>query len=141
MVNLQPHDVETIHQTRLARKNTHQQLALLSEAIAAAQHEPFHKKYNWSLIKRIQLLNYQINVLTAAFAAMQKTGRTYLSDDQFQQVSTDLLECMATNANLNLSLQEPLPTWGNQRMTLLDVSGHLAKLIKTNVSKVSTMND
>ena len=141
VVNLQPHNVDKIHQTRLARKYSHQQLAGLSEAILAAQREPFHKKFNWSLIKRVQLLNYQLNVLTAAFAAMQKTGRNYFSADEIERVSVYLKECEHLEANLNLFSNDPLPSWGNQRMNLLDVSANLAMLLKTNVSEVSTSHD
>lgn len=108
---------------------------------AHKQREPFHKKFNWSLIKRIQLLNYQFNVLTAVFAAMQKTGRNYFSADEIERVSIYLQECEHLEANLNLFNNDPLPAWSNQHMKLLDVSGHLAMLLKTNVSEVSTSHD
>lgn len=135
VVNLHPHDLESIHQTRLARKNAHQHLASLSETIAAAQHEPFHKKYNWSLIRRIQLLNYQINVLTAAFAGMRKTGRDLMTNGELEKVTADLTACMATSSDINLSALASLPTWAGERMNLMNVAAQLALLLKLNVAK------
>ncbi len=141
VVDLKPHDLDSIHKTRLARKYSHQQLAGLSEAILAAQHEPFHKNFNWSLIKRVQLLNFQLNALTAAFAAMQKTGRNYFSAEELARVESNLQECNGLNTSLNLFTEEPMPTWSNERMNLVDVSAHLAELLNAIVFKVSTPHD
>ena len=132
VTNLKPHDLDAIHQTRLARKLSHQQLSALSEAIKAAQKEPLKKQLNWSLIKRVQLFNYQFNVLTATFASLQKQGRSFLSKADIKAIEINLQQSL-TNINL-LDLKQPidLPTWGEQPLHLLEVSNYLASIQKTN---------
>lgn len=132
VTHLKPHDLDAIHQTRLARKLSHQQLSALSEAIQAAQKEPLKKQLNWSLIKRVQLFNYQFNVLTATFASLQKQGRSFLSETDINTVESNLEQSLA-NINL-LDLKQPidLPTWGEQPLHLLEVSNYLASIQKNN---------
>ena len=131
VVKLQPHDVDAIHQTRLARKASHQQLSALSEAILAAQKEPFHKKLNWQLIKRIQLLNYQFNVLNATFAGMQKQGKTFFSAEEVAEIANYLHQSQHHINGLNLNHSRDLPIWGDQPLNLLEVSAHLAGICKS----------
>jgi len=134
VVKLQPHDLDSIHQTRLARKASHQQLSALSEAIQAAQKEPFHKKLNWQLIKRIQLINYQFNVLTATFAGMQKQDRLLLSAQEVADIATSLQQSQIYINNLQLSQALTLPTWGNQPLNLPEVAAYLESMVKAEVT-------
>jgi uncharacterized membrane protein YccC len=129
VMSLVPHRVETIHQTRLARKLSHQQLSALSEAIQASQKEPFRKKLNWPLIKRIQLLNYQFNVLTATYAGMQKQGSTYLSAIELDKILVYLQRCGIAMEDFDLHAPLILPVWSEKPMNLLEVSGHLANIV------------
>ena len=134
VVNLKPHDIESIHKTRLARKYSHQQLAALSEAIQAAQIEPFGKTFNWPLINRVQLLSYQLNVLTATFAGTQKNGVSHLTENDITLVTEKLKEAQSFGGKLNLHHTAPVQPNGYEQMSLLAVSANLSTLVKTNVS-------
>jgi len=126
---LKPNDIASIHQTRLARKLSHQRLSALSEAIKAAKKEPFRKKLNWPLINRLQLLNYQLNVLTATLASMQKRGTSLLNNTDAELVSNSLKQALDNMEKLDLHQQAKLPSWTNQPLNLTEVSAHLNKLI------------
>ncbi|SOD12369.1 FUSC family membrane protein [Pedobacter xixiisoli] len=130
VVNLKPHDLEAIHQTRLARKLSHQQLSALSEAIQAAQKEPFKKQLNWSLIKRVQLFNYQFNVLTATFAGLQKLDKASLLQTEIVSIQNNLEQSLIHIRQLNLKQSIDLPSWGEQPLNLLEVSSYLASIQK-----------
>jgi uncharacterized membrane protein YccC len=132
VVKLRPHDLDSIHQARLARKASHQQLSALSEAIQAAHKEPFNKKLNWRLVKRIQLLNYQFNVLTATFAGMQKQGGAFLVAQDITTITTCLQQAQTHINQLDLNQSVTLSTWGEQPLNLLEVSSYLISLIKPN---------
>ncbi|WP_293299439.1 FUSC family membrane protein [Pedobacter sp. UBA4863] len=129
VVRLRPHDLDTIHQTRLARKLSHQQLSALSEAIAAAAREPFHKKINWQRINRIQLLNYQFNVLIATFAGAQKQGRVYLQATAIAHIEMNLQQALAYIAQIDLEQPVTLPSWGEKPLQLLQLSEHLTEVV------------
>lgn len=133
VMKLRPNDLDSFHQARLARKFSHQQLATLSEAITGAANEPFRKSLNWSLIKRLQLLNYKSSVLIATLGAMQKTGRTYLSTEDIATINANFQSSIALASGLNLRDQEALPSWIEQPMSLLEVSSSLQELIKKRV--------
>lgn len=130
VVALKPHDVEALHQTRLARKHSHQQLSALSEAIQAAQKEPFKKQLNWPLVKRIQLFNYQFNVLTATFAGMQKQGRPFLPGDDIATIEHNLQQSLTNIKKLNLRQTTNLPDWEEEPLHLLKVSSYLLSVTK-----------
>jgi len=128
VVNLKPHDLDALHQARLARKLSHQQLSALSEAIQAAQKEPLKKQLNWSLIKRIQLFNYQFNVLTATFAGLKKLDKPLLSPEDIAAIQNHL-EISLNNINhLDLKQAIDLPSWGEQPLHLLEVANYLASI-------------
>ncbi|MNQ93649.1 Inner membrane protein YccS [compost metagenome] len=130
VVNLKPHNLEDIHQTRLARKLSHQQLSALSEAIQAAQKEPLKKQLNWSLIKRVQLFNYQFNVLTATFAGLQKLNKAVLSPEDIVTIQHNLEQSLTHIKQLDLKQSIDLPSWGEQPLNLLEVSSYLASIQK-----------
>lgn len=130
VTNLSPHDFDAIHQTRLARKLSHQQLSALSEAIQAARKEPLKKQLNWSLIKRVQLFNYQFNVLTATFASLQKQENSFLSEADINTIINNLEKCLASVNLLDLKQPVDLPSWGEQPLHLLEVSNYLSFLLK-----------
>lgn len=130
VVALRPHDLDTIHQTRLARKLSHQQLSALSEAIQAAQKEPLKRQLNWSLIKRVQLFNYQFNVLTATFASLQKQGVSLLSEEEIEIIERNLEQCAEHIGVLDLKEVIDLPAWGDRPLHLLEVSGYLVSIKK-----------
>jgi len=127
---LKADDFTSIHQTRLARKLSHQRLSMLSEAIKAAHKEPFRKKMNWPLINRLQLLNYQLNVLTATLASMQRQNKSLLQADEIHQINEYLQVSLRQTESLNLHQQSTLPSWGNRPMNLLEISGYLATVSK-----------
>jgi len=128
VVALKPHDVDALHQSRLARKFSHQQLSALSEAIQAAQKEPFKKQLNWPLIKRVQLFNYQFNVLTATFAGMQKQGKPFLSENDMIVIERNLQQSLVNINRLDLKQLTDLPNWSEQPLHLLEVSAYLANI-------------
>lgn len=130
VVKLKPNNLDSIHQTRLARKLSHQQLSALSEAIQAAQKEPFKKQLNWSLIKRMQLFNYQFNVLTATFASLQKQGGSFLSKDDIEVIEGNLEQSLTNIHQIDLKDSIELPAWGDQPLHLLEVSNYLANIQK-----------
>ncbi|MDQ8005327.1 MAG: FUSC family membrane protein [Pedobacter sp.] len=130
VVGLKPDDLDTVHQTRLARKLSHQQLSALSEAIQAAQKEPLKKQLNWSLIKRLQLFNYQFNVLTATFSGLQKQGGDFLSKEDIKSVEENLEQFLSNINELDLKQAIDLPAWGDQPLHLLEVSNYLASIQK-----------
>ena len=127
---LKPNDLASIHQTRLARKLSHQRLSMLSEAIKAAHKEPFRKKLNWPLINRLQLLNYQLNVLTATLASMQRQSKSLLNVDEVNQINDALRNALVQAETLDLHRQFTLPSWENRPLNLMEVSAHLNKLVK-----------
>lgn len=127
---LKPNDLASIHQNRLARKLSHQRLSMLSEAIKAAHKEPFRKKLNWPLINRLQLLNYQLNVLTATLASIQKRGASLLNNTEIITITSTLEQALGNMEALDLHQQFKLPSWTNQPLNLTEVSAHLNKLIK-----------
>jgi len=127
---LRPNEPASVHQTRLARKLSHQRLSALSEAIKAAHKEPFRKKMNWPLINRLQLLNYQLNVLTATLASMQKRGTSLLSEVEIVSINNALEQALGNMQVLDLHQQFKLPSWTNQPLNLMEVSAHLNKLVK-----------
>lgn len=128
VVRLKPHNIDALHQTRLARKLSHQQLSALSEAIQAAQKEPLKRKLNWPLIKRIQLFSYQFNVLTAAFAGLQKQGGDNFSTTDVFEVERNLQQSLANIKQMKLTGATDLPMWEDKPMQLLEVSGYLASI-------------
>ncbi|RWU10363.1 FUSC family membrane protein [Pedobacter chitinilyticus] len=129
-LELKPHHLTSIHQTRLARKLSHQRLSMLSEAIKAAHNEPFRKKLNWPLINRLQLLNYQLNVLIATLASMQKQSKSLLTLNEIKQINEHLKNSLTQAETLDLHRQFVLPSWGSRPLNLVEVSTHLSKLIK-----------
>ncbi len=130
VVKLRPHDLDAVHQARLARKSSHQHLSALSEAIQAAQKEPLKKQFNWSLIKRVQLFSYQFNVLTATLAGLQKQGSSLLSEEDTSIIEQNLEQSLIHIKQLDLKQQIDLPSWGEQPLNLLEVSGYLAAIKK-----------
>ena len=128
VVKLKPNDPDTIHQTRLARKLSHQQLSALSEAVYAAQKEPLKKNLNWPLIKRIQLFSYQFNVLTAAFAGLQKQGGGNFSAADIFEVERNLRQSLTNIKQIELTEATELPVWEDKPMHLVEVSGYLANI-------------
>ncbi len=134
VVSLKPHDLDSIHKTRLARKYSHQQLAALSESIQAAQNEPFGKTFNWPLINRVQLLNYQFNSLTATFAGTQKNGVSYLTETDITLITENLKDAQSLGGKLNLHHTSQVQPNGNEQMSLLAVSANLSTLVRTSVS-------
>ena len=128
VVKLKPNDPDTIHQTRLARKLSHQQLSALSEAVYAAQNEPLKRKLNWPLIKRIQLFSYQFNVLTAAFAGLQKQGGGNFSAADIFEVERNLRQSLTNIKQIELTEATELPVWEDKPMQLVEVSGYLANI-------------
>lgn len=128
--HIKPHDLHSIHQARLARKHSHQQLAFLSEAITAAAQEPFAKKVNWPLVKRLQLYHYKTNVLIASFGGMKKSGTANFTIQQISKFDQNFNEIISAADQLNLNATVALPVKADQPMTLMEVSGHLAELIK-----------
>lgn len=131
VVKLKPHDLEALHQTRLARKLSHQQLSALSEAIQAAQKEPLKKQLNWSLIKRVQLFSYQFNVLTATFAGLQKLDKALLSTESIHGIQQNLEQSLTNITELDLKQLIELPAWSEQPLHLLEVSNYLASIKKS----------
>lgn len=127
---LKPSHLASIHQTRLARKLSHQRLSMLSEAIKAAHKEPFRKKLNWPLINRLQLLNYQLNVLIATLGSMQRQNKPLLETAQIDQINESLRMSLKNAETLNLHRQFPLPSWTNKPLNLMEVSAHLNKIIR-----------
>jgi uncharacterized membrane protein YccC len=128
-IKLMPNNTVSIHQTRLARKQSHQQLAALSEAIQAAQKEPFCKRLNWALIKRLQLLNYQFNVLTATFAALKKQGHPFLTTQEIELITANLAQWNAQGTSINLHSQLVPPPREDRPMDLIEVSSGLSSLL------------
>ncbi len=137
VVKLKPDDPDTIHQTRLARKLSHQQLSALSEALYAAQKEPLKRKLNWSLIKRIQLFSYQFNVLTAAFAGLQKQGGGNFSATDIFEVERNLQQSLSNIKQIELTEATDLPVWEDKPMQLVEVSSYLRSVVSVNSVKRS----
>lgn len=129
VVQAVPTDLESLHQTKLARKYSHQQLSALSEAMQATRTEPLGKRLNWPLMKRLQLLSFQFNVLTATFSGAQKQGREFLSQAEIAVIEHQLQQCAINVKTLDIYEEKSLPVWGDQPMNLLEVSSHLAELV------------
>lgn len=127
---LAPFDLEKLHESRLARKQSHRHLAQLSEAIQAAEKEPLRKRLNWRLIKRMQLLNFQFNVLNANFASSQKQGLTLLSVEEISNIEGDLLQLRNRIKFTDWTNQKPLPEKAERPLNLREVCRQM--LVLTN---------
>jgi uncharacterized membrane protein YccC len=125
---LGPFDLEKLHESKLARKQSHRQLAQLSEAIQAALKEPLRKKLNWRLIKRMQLLNFQFNVLNATFASSQKQGAALLSLEDIKNIEADLLQLLDQIQNTDWSNAKELPVRDEKPLNLNEVCKEMLML-------------
>lgn len=117
---------EQNHQTRLLRKKSQEKLGALSEAIFAAEKEPFKKNLNWSLIRRFHLLNYQFNLLSASF----KYNVHLLSDEDKNKITNMMNENLFLLSDFNLYGQTSIPVWGDQPLDLLETTKRLNLLLK-----------
>ncbi|WP_461787659.1 FUSC family membrane protein [Pedobacter sp.] len=125
---LTPFDLEKLHESKLARKQSHRQLAQLSEAISAALKEPLRRRLNWRLIKRMQLLNFQFNVLNATFASSQKQGLSLLSLEDIKNIEADLFQLLDQIQNMDWSNPKELPMRDEKPLNLNEVCKEMLML-------------
>jgi uncharacterized membrane protein YccC len=120
--NVKPDDLESIHQLRLVRKESHQKLALLSEAIMTAKKEPFKKYVNWEFLNKIQILTYQINVLTATYAGLKKDGKAILHQSEINEIINNLSSSLVALTDFDISRNDQIAIYSGKPMGLLETS-------------------
>lgn len=130
VIHLQPHEVNSIYQTRLARKQSQQHLAAFSEAILAAQREPFKRNVNWQTVKQVQVLNYQINVLIAAYTNFKTQQNATEALPLLLQSQSELTLAIAAAANFKPTNSQVPKIEGQLPLDLLNASKRLVSILQ-----------
>ncbi len=134
-LKINPNQQASIHQQRLARKNSQQKLAILSEAIVTARQEPFKKSVNWELINKIELLTYQINVLIASYAGLQKDGvSSALTSLQVNQIVNNLQTSINNLMHFDIYSNVTINTYSGKPMELLETTNTLTAACRRQTS-------